>query len=310
MRSEHKMMSQEARALESVKIVGMALVALVAMSPASARAQDFMQGTRAAGMGEAFTAVSNGTGGIYNNPAGVARSIMYTVDGTFQYTPTGTVLGFGIVDSKTNPSVSAGFGLNYYFARANSPDITALDLRLPLAIPVVAERIAIGLGGRYLTVTQSVENADGSKTDVELLSGFTLDAGGLFRVADEFYLGIAAKNLIDPCEKPERCRTIAPLTIGGGLAYDNRELVISADVDADLGSKDEAAINFGVGAEYLIEGMIPIRLGFMRRGAAEQNRFTVGSGWVSKTASVEASYQHNLTDSKLGLLSLGVSVYF
>ena len=296
--------------METGKIAGMVCVALMIMAPGAASAQDFMQGTRAAGMGEAFTAVSNGTGGLYNNPAGVARSIMYTVDGTFQYTPTGTVLGFGIVDSKTNPSVAAGFGLNYYFARANEADVSALDLRLPIAIPVVAERISIGIGGRYLSVSQSVENADGSKTDVALMSGFTLDAGGLFRVADEFYLGVAAKNLIDQCDKPLVCRGIAPLTIGGGLAYDNRELVISVDVDADLGTKDEASINFGAGAEYLAGGMIPIRLGFFRRGAAETNMFTVGSGWVSKTASVEAAYQHNLTDSKLGLLSLGVSVYF
>jgi hypothetical protein len=296
--------------LETGRAAGIACVALMMLAPSMGWAQDFMQGTRAAGMGEAFTAVSNGTGGIYNNPAGIARSIMYTVDGTFQYTPTGTVLGFGIVDSKTNPSVSAGFGLNYYFARANSADITALDLRLPLAIPVVAERISIGLAGRYLKVNQSVENDDGSKTDVAVMSGFTLDAGGLFRVADEFYLGVAAKNLIDVCDKPLLCRTLAPLTIGGGLAFDNRELVLSVDVDADLGSRDTTVMNFGVGGEYLIQGMIPLRLGFLRRGAAEQNLLTVGSGWVSKTASVEASYQHNLTTSKLGLLSLGVSVYF
>ena len=272
-----------------------------------AHAQDFAQGARPVGMGEAFNAISTGAAGVYHNPAGIARAILYAVEGSYNYTARGNLLSFAIVDSKTNPSVSAGFALGYSFDRENdATDTTALDLRLPIAIPIVPERVSVGLGIRYLSIKDA---------DIETLSGFTLDAGALFRVADQLHLGVAAKNLLETCEVRSRCGGVAPMTIGGGVSFgDGTEFVLAADLDVDLGSTSDAKLNVGLGAEYLIEGIIPVRLGFMRRGVREANILTVGAGWRSSTAGLDAGYQHILSAGSgptgVRTITLGVSAYF
>lgn len=269
--------------------------------PAAATATpNFNPGARAAGMGEAANALSSGTSGVFNNPAGIARAYMYSIDGTFAYTPDGNVLSAAIVDSKTNPSVSAGFGVNYYFSRGEGASVTALDLKLPIAIPVVPDRVSIGIAGRYLKVQAG---------DLETINSFSLDAGAIFRLVDQLHLGIAARNLIDPCEQAS-CRGVAPLLVGGGLAYGYEDLSVAADVEFDLNSEDDANLNIEVGAEYLIQQMVPVRLGFRRVGLTESNVLSIGSGWRSKTAGVDLSYQHDLSLSEFGNLFLGVSVYF
>src|SRR5690554_6950857 len=164
-------------------------VALTSLTSANAFAQladpigttapgNFSDETRSArsqGMGEAFTSIANGTGGIYQNPAGVARSVMYSVDGLFEYTPSGTILNASIVDSKTNPSLAAGAGYSYFFGRDELSHLTGHDIRLALGVPVVPDRVAIGVGGRYMIMTDS----SGSKDDI-FIKGFTLDAGLIF----------------------------------------------------------------------------------------------------------------------------------
>lgn len=285
-----------------------ALIVCALMTMTSiASAQDFAQGARPVGMGEAFNSISTGAAGVYHNPAGIARAILYAVEGSYSYTPTGNLLSLAIVDSKTNPSVSAGFAVSYYFDRnQENSDITALDLRLPIAIPIVPERISVGLGIRYLSIND---------TDIETLSGFTLDAGAMFRVADALHIGVSAKNLLETCDVKSRCQGIAPLTIGGGVAFEGgTEFVVAADVDADLTSADSTKVNFAIGGEYLIQSMIPVRLGYKRRGIDNGNVLTLGSGWRSPTAGIDAGYQHVLSsdsdDSGVGLITVGVSVYF
>lgn len=262
---------------------------------------------RAAGMGEAFTSIANGTGGIYHNPAGVARAVMYSVDGLFEYTPSGTILNASIVDSKTNPSLAAGAGYSYFFGRDELSHLTGHDIRLALGIPVVPDRVAIGVGGRYLIMTDS----SGAKDD-QLIKGFTLDAGLIFRLADMLHLGFAGKNLINVCDDDPRCRGLAPTTVTGGLSLGREtSFMLSADVGFDLTTREDAALNVGVGAEYLISGIIPIRAGFMHRGAIEHNYITFGGGWRSSAAGVDLSYQHDLQNSsEVGYIAGSFSLYF
>ena len=275
--------------------------------PALASAQDFAKGARPMGMGEAFNAISTGTAGVYNNPAGIARAILFGVEGSYTYTPTGNLLSAAIVDSKTNPAITAGLGVGYYFDRQrdNGDDITALDFRLPLAMPIVPEKISVGLGLRYLSI---------SNKDIETLSGLTLDAGALFQIVDGLHVGVAVKNIIDPCETASRCAGIVPLTVGGGVSYGSIEqaFVISGDVNYDLSGVDGAGLNFALGGEYLVENMIPVRLGFKREALPNSNIVTVGAGWRSKTAGLDASYQHIISsdgqDAGPGQITLGVSV--
>ncbi len=260
---------------------------------------DFSPGIGAAGMGQAQNALSVGTNGVFNNPAGIARAYMFALEGGFIYTDDGNVLSAAIVDSKTNPKISAGVGFNYYFSRTEGQDLSGIDVRLPIAIPVVQDRVSIGIGGRYMRFRAG---------ELEVLNGFSLEAGAIFRVVDQLSIGLAAKNLIDPCQNTT-CEGWVPLTVGAGAAYNMTDLAIAADVDADLNSTDTVAFNVEVGGEYLVAKMVPVRLGFRRLGVSESNRLTVGTGWRSKTAGLDLSYEHNFSRRAFGELFLGVSVY-
>lgn len=275
----------------------------------AARAQASMPGARPAGMGEAANAVSDGTSGIFHNPAGIARAIMYGIDGTFGFTKTGNVLSASVVDSKTNPSVSAGFGVIYAFGREATDTRTSLALRLPLAFPVVPDKVSLGVTASFL----KMNDKDDTGKEFQLLRGFTFDVGALFRATDELSIGILARNLLKPtCATCEQSGEVpVPMVVGGGVAYgDSRAYVISADLDFDLDSGDGVNINVEVGGEYLIEQAVPVRVGFRRVGFTDSNLLTVGTGWRSSAAGVDASYQHDLTGGGFGSLLVGVMASF
>ncbi|MEM1347290.1 MAG: hypothetical protein AAGI01_01955 [Myxococcota bacterium] len=295
------------------KTLMMSLLAATSLAsiPTDAGAQDeppapiFAPGARAAGMGEAYNALSAGTSGVFHNPSGIARAVMFGVEGSFNYARSGNTLSAAVIDSKTNPSVAAGFGVNYFFTAGEGLGTTALDLRLPIAVPVVPQRISFGVAVRYLAVSQ--ENAD--EEPIERLRGLTFDAGALFRVVEELHLGITARNLIDQCDNND-CAGFAPTTVGGGLAYVAKPLAVAVDVEADLNSTSDVTLNIDVGAEFIIQQIVPVQVGFRRIGPTEQNWITAGVGFRAATAGVDLSYQHNLSAQQVGLITLGVSAFF
>lgn len=276
-------------------------------------AQEFSGGARPAGMGDAFTAIAVGPAAIYHNPAGTARAVTYAVEGLYEYTPTGNVLNVSVVDSKTNTKVAAGLGYSYYFAR--DTDRTGHDIRLGLGFPVVPDRISIGIGGRWVIVNDRQEVTDPntnevSEQDVKLMGGPTIDAGAMFKVSPNFEIGVAAKNLIDQCDRVE-CEAIAPTIVQGGFAFSSDiGFVLSVDGGVDLTSGEEVGFDAGVGAEYLVSGIVPIRVGYERFGVAEQNWLSFGAGWRSNAAGVDAGYQLNLDDTDSQHFMGSLSVYF
>ncbi|MFU8803582.1 MAG: hypothetical protein ACNA8W_07225, partial [Bradymonadaceae bacterium] len=260
-----------------MKFVGF-LATLCLLAPASmgwaqqldeAQMPDFTTGVRPSGMGEAFTAVASGVGTLYHNPAGVARAVMYALEGGFEYTPDGSLLNAAVVDSRTNPAIAAGVAYSHFFGRGELSHFSHHDIRASIAVPVVPDRVAVGVGGRYLILTDTRIVVDPTDDDANqrLIQGFTLDIGVLFRVAEMLHLGIAGQNLIDPCDD-EACRGFAPTLITAGAALGREtSFMVSADVGVDLTSLDEAALHVGVGGEYLIARIAPIRAGYLYKAA-------------------------------------------
>lgn len=273
------------------------LAVLLASTPAMA--VEFTDGVRSGGMGDAYVAVAEGTGGIYHNPAGIARAVMYALDATFEYGPAGSVLNASIMDSRTNPGIAAGVGYSYHIGRDEAEGIDGHDIRLALAVPVVPDRVSLGVGGRYLLIQDN---------GVELMNGFTLDAGGIFKVTDGFHVGVVGKNLIDVCDK-EACSAIAPLTVSGGLSFATSfGLTLAGDVGFDLSTKEDAALEFAVGAEYLAV-MLPLRVGFERREAMDTSMLTFGAGWRSKAAGFDMAYQLDLANTERMIFMGSFAIY-
>ncbi|MEZ4458470.1 MAG: hypothetical protein R3E66_01830 [bacterium] len=95
------------------------------------------------------------------------------------------MLNASISDSKTNPGLGAGVGCSYFIGRDDFESITGHDIRLSIGVPVVPDRVALGVGGRYLKFN------DG---DVELLNGFTLDAGAIVKVTEGLHFGVVVRT--------------------------------------------------------------------------------------------------------------------
>lgn len=273
------------------------IVAILVATPATA--QEFTEGVRSAGMGEAFTATATGTSGIYHNPAGIARAAMYELDATFEYADTGSILNASVADSKTNPAVGAGVGYSYFFGRDLAEDISGHDIRLALGVPVVPDRISLGIGGRYLILDQG---------EVELMNGITLDAGAIFKVINGVHLGVVGKNLIEQCER-ELCKSVAPTVISGGFSFGSDVgLTVSGDIGFDITSEEDVSLQFNAGLEY-IAVVVPLRVGFQRTDAVDQSLLTFGLGWRSRAAGFDVAYQLDLVDTESMYFLGSFSIY-
>lgn len=273
-----------------------------------AMAQEFIQGSRPSGMGMAYTAVGEGTGGIFFNPGGIASSMMYQVEGTYEYTPSGSALNAAIIDSKTNPDVAAGVAYSYFFGRGDYDALSGHDINLAIALPVIPDQISVGVGGRYMIVLG--EDLDGDSIDV--MKGFTLNAGALFRASDMLQIGIAGRNLLNICKDDEICAGIAPTNIAAGLSLSDREtFVLAADGGIDLTTDpDKVQPFFQVGAEYFAGAKFPLRLGYQRLEATSRNMLTAGLGLRMKAAGLDAGFRMDLSQTDYFFVNGSFSLFF
>ncbi|MGM0557702.1 MAG: hypothetical protein ACQEVA_15060 [Myxococcota bacterium] len=283
------------------RFAAISALCLTLLLSASATAQEFTQGARPAGLGQAYTAVSTGASGIYHNPAGIARAVMYSLEGSFEYTPDGSVLNAAVMDSKTNPELGAGVAYSYFLGRGDN-DVNGHDIHLGLALPVLPDRISLGLGGRWIIAT-----VDG----VQIINQPTVSAGALFRVSEMIHLGLAGKNLIDVCSDDQQCGDVAPTLIALGASFGNEtNFLISSDLEMDLTSDpDSVALNVDAGAEYMIGEIVPIRAGYQYKGVDATHFVTGGLGWRSNQAGVDAGFRINPADPGIFYAVASFSLY-
>lgn len=283
---------------------------LLSFIPTELVAQTFPGGSRAAGMGQAYTAVGTGTDGLFHNPAGIAHAIMYSVDGRYSRTPSGNVLNASIVDSKTNPNLSAGLSYSYFLGSNAASDIKSHDVRGVIAIPAVPEKVSIGVGGRWIRSKQEGMGSKKNKT-VETINGITLDVGVLFQVVEMLNVGLAGQNLIDVCPESSGCKNVAPTRVTGGASFGKSELfTVSSDVGINLTSSDTPKPLVDLGAEYMIDKAFPLRLGYQYRSLNSTNFLTTGLGWRSEKAGLDLAYRADPSDAENFFVTTTISVYF
>lgn len=282
---------------------GLTALLLSLLLPATGAAQEYISGARPAGTGQAFTSIATGPSGIYHNPAGVPMANMYAVGGNYQFQPSGSILNASIVDSKTNPKVTAGAGYSYLLDHGDSNAASGHDIRLALAVPALEKRFSVGVGGRYLILDD-----DGT----EFARGFTLDGGVIVRILENLHAGVAGKNLIDICSRPVRCRGVAPRTIAGGISYGrSTAFQLSSDVELDLNSEEENInLEYQFGAEYMAGGSVPLRIGYRHLTLDTSNHVTAGVGWRSARFGADASVDLNVNDISAVTAATSFAIYF
>jgi opacity protein-like surface antigen len=248
---------------------------------------------RSAAMGGALRAWGAGTTAMFLNPANLAETQAYHIEGVVQLLPEAARQAYGavIMDSITN-KLAGGVSVVGSFADPDGLDRTTLDVRVGLAYPLT-DRFLVGITGRYVRATQLGAGPLGaSKISGGLVNGEgrdpfvsvpTFDAGITVKVTEGLAISALGQNLTYPNNG------VLPTTIGGGLAYSGSGFTIEADGIADLNSWGKPTARAMAGAEYVIAERFPIRAGYRYDQGADQHAISLGLGYITREFSVEAS---------------------
>jgi hypothetical protein len=260
--------------------------------------------TRALALAGAMRAAGNGTTSPFMNPANMALSRVYHIEALATVVPEfgRQVYGGVIVDSITN-RLAGGIAVTGGFLdlgdAATSLDRSWLDVRLALAYPI-ADVFNVGIGGRYLKVTQDGlgplgdGKASGGLKDPEgdgrlsILNLPTFDAGVSVKIADLLVIGASGQNLTFPDNG------LMPTTVGGGVAVATDDFTIEADGNADFNSYGEPTARVMAGGEYLLLDHVPLRLGYRYDQGADSHALSGGVGYIAREFMIEASVRRTI----------------
>jgi hypothetical protein len=268
---------------------------------------------RSAGMSGALRAWGSGTTAMFLNPANLALSKAYHIEGVAQLTPEAARQAYGgiIMDSITN-RLAGGVSVVGTFVDPDGIDRTTLDLRIGLAYPIT-DRLIFGLGGRYIRSTQlGTGPLGGSKISGGLVEGDgrspfvsvpTFDAGLTIKLTESVTISAAGQNLTHPNNG------VMPMTVGGGIGFAASGFTIEADGIADLNSWGKPTGRAMVGAEYLIKELVPVRAGYRFDSGAEQHSLSVGVGYITREFSVEAAVRRALDERGGTTVVLGLAYF-
>jgi opacity protein-like surface antigen len=273
-----------------------------------------LETARSAAMGGALRALGNGTAGLFLNPAAMAETRVYHLEGLAQFTPETArqVYGGAVIDSVTS-RLAGGLAVAGGFMDPSGIDRSLIDVRLGLGFPV-SDRFFVGVVGRYVKVTQeglgplgeskvSGGLIDSSGSRSAFVNAVTFDAGMGVKLGDNVYLAAVGQNLTYPDN------SIVPTTVGGALGFGNENLSIEADGVADLTSWNKPTARLMAGGEYLVANHVPVRLGYRYDQGAKLNFLSGGVGYVGTEFSIEAAVRRSLSNPGTTTLVFSVAYF-
>lgn len=268
---------------------------------------------RSAGMNGAARAWGSGTSAMFYNPANLAETRAYHLEGIVQITPEAARQAYGavIMDSITN-RLAGGVSFVASFIDPDGMNRQSLDGRLSLGYPIT-DRFLVGLGGRYYRGTQlgvgpfgesafSGGLADGT-TRKPFLETFTFDAGLTIRATDGLAISVVGQNLTF------LNNGVLPAIVGGGIGYAASGFTIEIDGLADLNSWGKPTARVMGGAEYAIAGVVPIRAGYRYDQGAEQHVLSFGLGYNSREFGIDAAVRRALDERGPTTVVIGLAYY-
>ncbi|EYF05584.1 Hypothetical protein CAP_3132 [Chondromyces apiculatus DSM 436] len=274
-------------------------------------------------MGGALRSLGNSTSAIFLNPAAMAETRVYHVEGLAQVSPEARrqVYG-GVVSDSVTGRLAGSIAVVGGFIDGDGFDRSFLDARLALAYPIT-ERLFIGLTGKYARIYQEGTLGAGSAgglgesaasgglrdpddTDggyLPIVDEFSFDAGLVLKVSDSVYLSAVGQNLTYPGNG------LLPTTVGGGVGIGTTDFSIEADALADFSSYLSTSMRLMVGGEYLVGNHVPIRLGYRFDQGAGEHSLSGGLGYVGNEFAIEGSVRRALADPGATTIFIGLSYH-
>lgn len=238
-----------------------------------------------------------------DNPANLPAVPLAHLESFTSYQPKLERLGAGaaVVDSMTS-RLAMGLSARGLFGDNDAGDNSGWEGRLSLGFPII-ELLSVGVAGRYSNFTTSDPKArperpveeDVPADHVYKLKGFTVDAAATLHLFEGFSIAGLAYNLVKT-DSP-----LAPLLVGGGVAFAKDMVSLGGDVLVDLnqhGLFSGPKPIFGGGIELLVQSVAPLRFGYQYDDGRKQHAVTAGVGYVDQRFGAQLSLRQVVGDYK------------
>lgn len=269
-----------------------------------ARAETDVINARAIGVGESLRAAAAGSLATILNPAGLALSRGYVIEGGYGYRPDDSshIQNVSICDSVTT---RVGACLYYTHLSADPSEMGDRSLHevgLTTAVPL-GTSLAIGITQRYVSYSESVmelEPVDSSK------KGYLMDVGMMFRAIPSLSIAAVGYNLVG-ADDARYSRAL-----GGGVAFNaGQRLLLALDARYDFGSE---TARYGGGAEYTFSGAdgqqgVPLRLGYVYDSANKGSYLTGGAGFVTPRIALDIGARKQVSEGDELMLQMSLRLF-
>lgn len=267
-------------------------------------------GVRSTAMAGAQRGVGTSNDTLYLNPAGMALTRRYAVEGFYGYSPLDNLshVNGSIVDSSSGP-LAGGFG--YTHVRGDSSGVDASINRFNLAMAIALNsNFGVGVGARYFRgAFNELDPETGEVTRRRKIRSYNGDFGLLANFGG-ITAGLAYQNAFDEGDDATERKGVA-----GGLAYDSGLLVLAGDVLVDL--EDDAQENsYALGLEYLMGGVYPLRAGYrneprFKKDGTEtrESILSGGTGYVTPQGALDVAFTRSLERARNWNLVLAVRLF-
>jgi len=299
-------------ALCVVSFAGAASADPSSTTPAQGYDSGEVQHPRALALAGAQTALGTSTNAIFNNPAKLPFARVYHFEGLAAVSPEARRQSYGgaIADSSTS-RVAGGFGGTWSQMDPDGIKRTWTDLRLAIAYPL-ADRVAVGLTGRYLRLSQSVASgplgpsyiSDGTNGQ-PIVNTFTFDAGLAIAPIDGLKVGVLGKNLTVPNNG------VVPTQGVLGIGYSKSVVAVELDALVDFTTYSAARARYMGGVEVFVADRFPIRAGYRYDDGLKTHAVTGGVGFVERKYSIELGVRRDVVaDHPATMIGAGFRFFY
>lgn len=272
---------------------------------------DEIETPRISATGGAVRALSSSVHSLFVNPANLTASRVYHLGAFAQIVPEARRQSYGAaaVDSLVSSArVAGGLGATYNFQDVDGIDRRWTDLRFALAYPV-ADQFFMGLGGRYLWLSQNgtgplgQSRASSGLPDARIVKGFALDAGATLKAGKHLALSIVGNNLNNPDHG------FQPTSVGGGIGFVFSDFSAEADLVADFTTWDRTTVRPMLGLEGLFANHVAARLGYRFDQGAGSHSVSIGGGYIDRAFDVDVGLRRVVSGDTATSVTVGFSYH-
>lgn len=239
-------------------------------------------GPRQVALGEALRAAAVGSAATTTNPAGVALTRAYVIEGSFGLRPDddARAVNASVCDSVTSARVAACLYYDYFSSSPEGGARRVHELGLTTAVPL-GDHLILGVSHKYRDYEESGVEA---MPEDHSTSGYGMDSGMIVRLTSTFNVAAVGYNLIGHDEDQ------FPMGVGTGLAFfATPTFMLAADARWNLETDDG---RWGAGIEYFLttsggQQGFPLRGGYVYDELNGASYVTAGLGYITPRIAVD-----------------------